>query len=64
MSKEHLEKKVAKLESICDQFQAEYNHLNYLLKHVGFEHGIASLKEAAKDLLEERDRSEEEDDAL
>jgi hypothetical protein len=58
MTKERLEKKVAKLESICDQFQAEFNHLNRLLKHVGFEKGIASLKEAANDLLLEREEND------
>ena len=48
------EKKIAKLESLNDQLQAEFNHLNLLLKKVGFEEGIKSLKDAAKELLDHR----------
>jgi hypothetical protein len=45
-------KKIAKLESINDQLQAEFNHLNLLLKKVGFDEGIKSLKEAAHEILD------------
>jgi hypothetical protein len=47
-------KKIAKLESINDQLQAEFNHLNLLLKKVGFDEGIKSLKEAANEILDHR----------
>ena len=54
MNDKDYEKKIAKLESVNDQLQAEFNHLNLLLKKVGFEDGIKSLKEAAKELLDNR----------
>ncbi len=54
MEENDYKKKIAKLESINDQLQAEFNHLNHLLKKVGFEDGIKSLKEAAKELLDNR----------
>ncbi len=54
MEENDYKKKIAKLESINDQLQAEFNHLSVLLKKVGFEEGIKSLKEAAKELLDNR----------
>jgi hypothetical protein len=54
MDENNYKKKIAKLESINDQLQAEFNHLNHLLKKVGFEDGIKSLKEAAKELLDNK----------
>ncbi len=54
MDDKSYEKKIAKLESMNDQLQAEFNHLNLLLKKVGFEEGIKSLKDAAKELLDNR----------
>lgn len=54
MDENDYKKKIAKLESINDQLQAEFNHLNLLLKKVGFEEGIKSLKDAAKELLDNR----------
>ncbi len=54
MNENDYKKKIAKLESINDQIQAEFNHLENLLKKVGFESGIKSLKEAAKELLDNR----------
>ena len=51
MEKKEYEKKIAKLESTNDQLQTEFNHLNQLLKKLGFEKGISSLKEAAHELL-------------
>ncbi len=54
MDENNYKKKIAKLESINDQLQAEFNHLNLLLKKVGFEEGIKSLKDAAKELLDNK----------
>jgi len=54
MNDKEYEKRIAKLESMNDQLQAEFNHLNLLLKKVGFEEGVKSLKEAAKELLDNR----------
>ena len=58
MNDKEYEKKIAKLESLNDQLQAEFNHLNLLLKKVGFEEGIKSLKEAAKELLNNPNKDE------
>lgn len=54
MDENDYKKRIAKLETINDQLQAEFNHLNLLLKKVGFEEGIKSLKDAAKELLDNR----------
>ena len=52
MKKEELEQRVAKLESLNDQLTAEFNHLNNVLKKLGFNEGIKTLKEAASEMLE------------
>jgi hypothetical protein len=49
---EKYEKKIAQLESLNDQLQAEFNNLNVVLKELGFEKGILTLKEAAKEMLQ------------
>lgn len=51
MDHNQLEKKIAKLESVNDQLQAEFQTLNELLKKLGFEKGISTLKEAANEML-------------
>ncbi len=57
MTKEELLKKVSELESINDQLQAEIRYLDELLREVGFEEGLKTLKFAANELIEE-DRRE------
>lgn len=52
MSPEEMEKKIAKLESMNDQLQAEFDHLDALLRQIGFAAGIETLKEAARELLD------------
>ena len=59
MSEEEMEKKIAKLESMNDQLQAEFDHLDLLLKEIGFASGIETLKEAAKELLEKNQDGDE-----
>ncbi|GAB5411973.1 MAG: hypothetical protein ChlgKO_10870 [Chlamydiales bacterium] len=54
MTTNHLERKVAKLESLCDQLQAERSYLNTLLKEIGFEEGLKTLKEAALEMLDRK----------
>ena len=49
-----LQRKIAKLESLYDQLQSEVNYLDNLLKEVGFEEGLKTLKEAAIELREKR----------
>ena len=51
MKKNNLEKRVAQLESINDQLTSEFNHLNVVLKKLGFDEGIKTLKEAATEML-------------
>lgn len=52
-----LEKKVDELEFINDQLTAELDYLDVLLRGIGFEDGLQSLKEAAleveNDLMED-----------
>ncbi|MCB1108782.1 MAG: hypothetical protein KDK44_03920 [Chlamydiia bacterium] len=52
MSPDEMETKIAKLESVNDQLQAEFDHLDMLLREIGFAAGIETLKEAAKELLD------------
>lgn len=51
---DHLERKVAKLESLYDQLIAEVNYLDTILKEIGFEEGLKTLKEAAVELIERK----------
>ncbi|MBS3905357.1 MAG: hypothetical protein KGZ39_08545 [Simkania sp.] len=46
-------KKLAELESLNDQLQAELRELDRLMKEVGFTEGISTLKKAATEVLEE-----------
>jgi len=48
-----LKRRISELESINDQLTAELRYLDELLKEVGFEEGLATLKFAALELLEE-----------
>ena len=61
MPKEQLLKKISELESINDQLQAEIRFLDRLLREIGFEEGLKTLKFAAQELIEEgrRENSEE-----
>ena len=59
MENEELQKKIAKLESLYDQLQAEVHDLDDLLKKVGFEEGLKTLKEAALELLEKKDKDDD-----
>ena len=50
--------KIAKLESLCDQLQSEMSYIDKLLREVGFEEGLTTLKEAALELLEKQQDDE------
>ena len=54
MKTNELLKKIAKLESLCDQLQSEMNYIDSLLREVGFEEGLETLKEAAIELIDKR----------
>lgn len=53
-TKEDLLKKVAYLEFVEDQLSTELNYIDKLLKSVGFPRGLASVKEVAQDILQDR----------
>jgi hypothetical protein len=46
-------KKISELESINDQLQTEIRYLDRLLKEIGFQDGLKTLKFAAKELIEQ-----------
>ena len=58
MTKEQLQKRVSELESMNDQLLSEIRYLDQLLREVGFEDGLKTLKFAAKELIEQDDRDE------
>lgn len=49
-----MQRKLAKLESICDQLQSEMKYLDQLLVEVGFEEGLKTLKAAAIELIDKK----------
>ncbi len=51
MKKQELLRKLAQLETKEDYLQAELDYLNELLKKVGFERGILTLKAAAEAIV-------------
>ncbi len=52
-NEDQLKKRISELESMNDQLLAELRYLDGLLKEVGFEEGLATLKSAAIELLEQ-----------
>ena len=52
-SEERLKRRISELESVNDQLTAELRYLDQLLKEVGFEEGLITLKFAAIELLEQ-----------
>lgn len=56
-SREELIRRISELESINDQLLTEVRNLDELLRHVGFEDGLKTLKFAAKELMEEEENS-------
>lgn len=50
---ERLKKRISELESLNDQLLTEMQYLDQLLKEVGFENGLQTLKIAALELLEQ-----------
>lgn len=61
MTKEQMLKKISELESINDQLLAEIRYLDQLLKEVGFEEGLKTFKCAARELIEQDKRLDEEE---
>ncbi len=50
---DELNRRISELESINDQLSAELRYLDELLKEIGFEEGLITLKAAALELLEQ-----------
>ncbi|MDN3505907.1 MAG: hypothetical protein P0S96_01605 [Simkaniaceae bacterium] len=50
---EELKRRISELESVNDQLIAELRYLDGLLKEVGFEEGLITLKSAALELLDQ-----------
>jgi hypothetical protein len=63
MTKEQMLKKISELESINDQLHAEIRYLDQLLRQIGFEDGLKTLKFAAQELIEQDRRIEDEEEA-
>lgn len=53
MNKENMLKRIAELETVNDQLQTELRYLDKLLREAGFENGLATLKFAAQELIDE-----------
>lgn len=52
MKKAELQKKIAVLESIHDQLEAELSYVDSLMRLVGFSGGIETVKKTALELIE------------
>lgn len=58
MDREQMLKRISELESLNDQMVSELRYLDKLLKKIGFEEGIKTLKFAAEEMLDQdRDSS-------
>ncbi len=54
-TREQLIKRISELESLNDQLLTEVRNLDDLLRKVGFDDGLKTLKFAAKELIEEEE---------
>ncbi len=52
---ETLKRRISELESLNDQLQAEIRYLDELLKEVGFQEGLITLKWAALEMLQDKE---------
>lgn len=53
MDHDRILKRISELETINDQLVTELHYLDQLLKQIGFEQGLVTLKSAAQELIEE-----------
>jgi len=58
VNKKEMLAKLAKLETINDQLLSEIEYLDLLVRQIGFEEGLSTLKSAALELLQEQDEDE------
>ena len=59
--KESLLKRISELESLNDQLLSEIRYLDELMREIGFEEGLKTLKLAANEILEQDRRGSLED---
>lgn len=53
MEREDLVKRISELESINDQLSTELRFLDQLLRKIGFDEGLKTLKFAAQEIIEQ-----------
>ena len=63
MKKKELIDKIARLEPVNDQLQAEIDYLDNISRELGFVNGVTTLKSAAKELLKDQQDTSFEDEA-
>ncbi len=61
LDKEVLVKRISELEFINDQLLSEIRYLDELMREIGFEDGLKTLKVAAHEILEQDRRGSVED---
>jgi hypothetical protein len=54
MTKAQLLKKIARLESINDHLESEVNYVDELMKLIGFQEGLGTVKAAAKEIIRQK----------
>jgi hypothetical protein len=59
--RDSLLKRISELESLNDQLLSEIRYLDELMREIGFEEGLKTLKLAAHEILEQDRRSSLED---
>ncbi|MGM0439702.1 MAG: hypothetical protein ACQEP8_01140 [Chlamydiota bacterium] len=59
MKEQELRKQIAHLEFANDQLASELSYVDNLLKTIGFEKGLESVKLAAHEILQEQHQEEE-----
>jgi hypothetical protein len=57
MTREEMLRRISELESLNDQLASELRYLDRLLKQVGFEDGLRTLKIAAEEMIDRDDES-------
>ena len=55
MTEQELQDKIAYLESVNDQLEAELSYLDGLMRMIGFTDGLETIKETAKDIFDQND---------
>jgi hypothetical protein len=59
MTKAELKQKIAYMEFVHDQLEAEVEDIDFLLKEIGFPYGLESAKEVAIQMLNEEEEDHE-----